>query len=251
MFRLDGKIALVSGASRGLGLSMASSLAKQGAHVVLNGRDADVLKSRVCTLEAEGLSVSAMPFDVTDSLGVKRASEEIVREHGHLDILIANAGIQHRSPISEFEEEDFRRVVDTNLTGVWILAKEVSKFMADSNAGRIVFTGSITAEIGRPTISAYIASKGAVHALARQLAVELGDKNITVNAIAPGYFATEMNSDYLLSSSGQEYLASTTAGRMGELDELTGPLLLLASEAGSFMNGTAIPVDGGHLVGSL
>ena len=246
MFRLDGKIALVSGASRGLGLSMASSLAKQGAHVVLNGRDADVLKSRVCTLEAEGLSVSAMPFDVTDSLGVKRAIEEIVREHGHLDILIANAGIQHRSPISEFEEEDFRRVVDTNLTGVWILAKEVSKFMADSNTGRIVFTGSITAEIGRPTISAYIASKGAVHALARQLAVELGDKNITVNAIAPGYFATEMNQALMADGDFNDWVCTRVpARRWGKVDEIGAAAVFLASDEAAYVNGHVLTMDGG------
>jgi len=246
MFRLDGKIALVSGASRGLGLSMASSLAKQGAHVFLNGRDADVLKSRVCKLEAQGLSVSAMPFDVTDSLGVKRAIEEIVREHGHLDILIANAGIQHRSPISEFEEEDFRRVVDTNLTGVWILAKEVSKFMADSNAGRIVFTGSITAEIGRPTISAYIASKGAVHALARQLAVELGDKNITVNAIAPGYFATEMNQALMADGDFNDWVCTRVpARRWGKVDEIGAAAVFLASDEAAYVNGHVLTMDGG------
>jgi gluconate 5-dehydrogenase len=246
MFRLDGKIALVSGASRGLGLSMASSLAKQGAHVVLNARDADVLKSRVSTLEAQGLSVSAIPFDVTDSLGVKRAIEEIVREHGHLDILIANAGIQHRSPISEFEEEDFRRVVDTNLTGVWILAKEVSKFMADSNAGRIVFTGSITAEIGRPTISAYIASKGAVHALARQLAVELGDKNITVNAIAPGYFATEMNQALMADGDFNDWVCTRVpARRWGKVDEIGAAAVFLASDEAAYVNGHVLTMDGG------
>jgi gluconate 5-dehydrogenase len=187
-----------------------------------------------------------MPFDVTDSLGVKRAIEEIVREHGHLDILIANAGIQHRSPISEFEEEDFRRVVDTNLTGVWILAKEVSKFMADSNAGRIVFTGSITAEIGRPTISAYIASKGAVHALARQLAVELGDKNITVNAIAPGYFATEMNQALMADGDFNDWVCTRVpARRWGKVDEIGAAAVFLASDEAAYVNGHVLTMDGG------
>jgi gluconate 5-dehydrogenase len=197
-------------------------------------------------LEDQGLSVSAMPFDVTDSLGVKRAIEEIVREHGHLDILIANAGIQHRSPISEFEEEDFRRVVDTNLTGVWILAKEVSKFMADSNTGRIVFTGSITAEIGRPTISAYIASKGAVHALARQLAVELGDKNITVNAIAPGYFATEMNQALMADGDFNDWVCTRVpARRWGKVDEIGAAAVFLASDEAAYVNGHVLTMDGG------
>jgi gluconate 5-dehydrogenase len=187
-----------------------------------------------------------MPFDVTDSLGVKRAIEEIVREHGHLDILIANAGIQHRSPISEFEEEDFRRVVDTNLTGVWILAKEVSKFMADSNTGRIVFTGSITAEIGRPTISAYIASKGAVHALARQLAVELGDKNITVNAIAPGYFATEMNQALMADGDFNDWVCTRVpARRWGKVDEIGAAAVFLASDEAAYVNGHVLTMDGG------
>jgi gluconate 5-dehydrogenase len=249
MFRLDGKVALVSGASRGLGWGMAKALAKQGAHVFLNGRDPISLGQRVLELTDDELLATVMAFDVTQSAEIQRAVAQIVDEHGRIDILVANAGIQHRSPISEFDEDDFRRVMDTNLIGVWALAKEVSKPMIKAHSGRIIFTGSITAQLGRPTISAYIASKGGVHALARQLAVELGDKGITANVIAPGYFATEMNEALIEDKDFNQWVCSRVhVKRWGEADEIGAAAVFLASDESAYVNGHVLTVDGGFSI---
>ncbi|MDA0237152.1 MAG: SDR family oxidoreductase [Proteobacteria bacterium] len=249
MFRLDGKIALVSGASRGLGWGMAKALASQGAHVFLNGRDPVSLGKRVLELTENRLLATAMAFDVTQSAKIKRAVAQIVSEQGRIDILVANAGIQHRAPISEFDEDDFRRVMDTNLIGVWALAKEVSKSMVQARSGRIIFTGSITAQLGRPTISAYIASKGGVHSLARQLAVELGDKGITANVIAPGYFATEMNEALIEDKDFNHWVCSRVpVRRWGEVDEIGSAAVFLASDESAYVNGHVLTVDGGFSI---
>ena len=190
-----------------------------------------------------------MAFDVTKSAEIQRAVAQIVDEHGRIDILVANAGIQHRSPISEFDEDDFRRVMDTNLIGVWALAKEVSKPMIKAHSGRIIFTGSITAQLGRPTISAYIASKGGVHALARQLAVELGDKGITANVIAPGYFATEMNEALIEDKDFNQWVCSRVpVKRWGEAHEIGAAAVFLASDESAYVNGHVLTVDGGFSI---
>ena len=249
MFNLTGKVALVTGASRGLGWAMAQSLAQCGAHILLNARDASALEERAAELKARNLSGEAVPFDVTDHAAAGAAVSAAVGTHGRLDILVANAGIQHRSPITEFETADFERVVATNLTGVWALAKEAAKVMIPAKHGRIIMTGSITGMLGRPTISAYIASKGAVHALTRQLAVELAQHNITVNTIAPGYFATEMNTALINDKDFNAWVCGRTpAGRWGQLDEIGPAAVFLASDEASFVNGHVLVVDGAFSV---
>jgi gluconate 5-dehydrogenase len=249
MFDLTGKVALVTGASRGLGWAMAQSLAECGAHVLLNARDQDAVKARADELGSKGLSGEAVPFDVTDHAAGAATVQAAHKKHGRFDILIANAGIQHRQPITEFESTDFERVIATNLTGVWALAREASKLMIPAKRGRIVMTGSITGFLGRPTISAYIASKGAVHALARQLAVELAPHNITVNAIAPGYFATEMNTALISDEAFNGWVCGRTpAGRWGELREIGPAAVFLASDEASFVNGHVLVVDGAFSV---
>jgi gluconate 5-dehydrogenase len=245
MFDLTGKVALVTGASRGLGWAMAKSLATAGAHVVLNARDHAALETRAGELKAAGLKAEVAACDVTDEAAVGAMVAEVARRHGRLDIGVANAGIQHRKPITEFETADFRRVLDTNLTAVWMLARECARVMIPAKRGRIVVTGSISAMLARPTISAYIASKGAVHALTRELAMELAAHGITVNAVAPGYFATEMNTALIDNPEFNGWVCRRTpAGRWGRPEEIGPPAVFLASDEASFVNGHVLVVDG-------
>jgi len=245
VFSLSGKVALVTGASRGLGWAMAQSLGKAGAAVVINGRDDATLKSRVEELARAGLKGETAAFDVTDEKACAACIQGIVQRHGHLDILVANAGIQHRKPITEFETADFKRVVETNLTAVWMLAREAARVMIPRRAGRIIMTGSVSAIMARPTISAYIASKGAVHALTRELAVELAQHNITVNSIAPGYFATEMNTALIENKEFNDWVCKRTpAGRWGTLEEIGPVAVFLASDEASYVNGHVLVTDG-------
>ena len=245
MFSLAGKVALVTGASRGLGWAMAQSLAKAGATVIVNARDAAALKERVRQLGAQGLKGEAAAFDVTDHPAGAACIQGAVQRYGRFDILVANAGIQHRRPITEFEAADFQRVLDTNLVGVWALAKEAARVMIPRKAGRIIMTGSISAFLARPTISAYVASKGAVHALTRELAIELAPHNITVNSIAPGYFATEMNTALIENKEFNDWVCKRTpAGRWGTLEEIGPAAVFLASDEASFVNGHILAVDG-------
>ena len=245
MFDLSGKVALVTGASRGLGWAMAESLAKAGAHVALNARDAHALKARVAELAAQGLHGEACAFDVTDTEAAQRCVADLAQRHGRLDILVANAGINHRQPITTFELADFRRVLDTNLVGVWALCKAASVQMIARQQGRLILTGSISAINARPTISAYVASKGAVHALTKQLAVELARDGITVNCIAPGFFATEMNTALIENAEFNQWVQQRTpAGRWGRLSEIGPAAVFLASDEASYVSGLVMTVDG-------
>lgn len=245
MFSLAGKVALVTGASRGLGWAMAQSLAKAGATIILNARDAKVLQERARELAAQRLKGEVAAFDVTDFKAGANCIQDAIQRHGRFDILVANAGIQHRKPITEFEVADFQRVLDTNLVGVWALAKEAARVMIPRKAGRIIMTGSISAILARPTISAYVASKGAVHALTRELAIELAPHNITANAIAPGFFATEMNTALIENKEFNEWVCKRTpAGRWGKLEEIGPAAVFLASDEASYVNGHILTVDG-------
>lgn len=249
MFDLTGKVALVTGASRGLGWAMSQSLAAAGAHVILNARDPAALEGRVKELQGRGLKGEAAAFDVTDHAAGAACIQGAAKRHGRFDILIANAGIQHRKPVTEFDAADFQRVIDTNLTAVWALAKEAARVMIPRKAGRIIMTGSMSAILARPTISAYIASKGAVHALTRELAIELAPHNITVNTIAPGYFATEMNTALIENKEFNDWVCKRTpAGRWGKLEEIGPAAVFLASDEASYVNGHVLSVDGAFSV---
>ncbi len=245
MFDLSGKVALVTGASRGLGWAMAESLAKAGAHVALNARDGAALDARVAELAAQGLSGEACAFDVTDSARAQACVADLAQRHGRFDILVANAGINHRQPITSFELADFQRVLDTNLVAAWVLCKAAAQQMVPRKQGRLILTGSISAMNARPTISAYVASKGAVHSLTKQLAVELARDGITANCIAPGFFATEMNTALIDDPAFNEWVCQRTpAGRWGRLDEIGPVAVFLASDEASYVSGLVMTVDG-------
>jgi len=240
-FSLDGRVALVTGASRGLGFAMAQALAQHGATVVINARDEIALAEAARKLNADHLA-----FDVADPKQAGAALAKIVATHRKLDILVNNAGIQHRRPLTEWEDADFDRVVAVNLSACFRLARDAAKLMLPNKYGRIINTGSVAAILGRPTIHAYVAAKAGLHGLTRSMAAEIGRHGITVNAIAPGYFATELNTALLEDKAFTSWVESRTpAGRWAKPDELGGAVVFLASEAASYVNGHVLAVDGG------
>lgn len=247
LFSLQGKIILVTGASRGLGRAMAAAMAEAGGHVVLNGRDPATLETAAAALREAGGKFEIAAFDVTDEAAVTAAIDGIVARHGRLDVLVGNAGIQHRRPLLDFATADFQRVLDTNLTACFVLAREAAKPMIAQGGGRIILTASMMGPaIARPTVSAYIAAKGGLVALTKALAVELGPHGICCNAIAPGYFATEMNAALIADPEFSEFVGKRTPlGRWGRSEEIGGVAVFLASSAASYVNGHALFVDGG------
>jgi gluconate 5-dehydrogenase len=249
LFSLKDNIILVTGASRGLGWAMAQALAAAGAHVLLNGRDEELLATRLQTLQDAGSSAAIAAFDVTDEAAGSQAVADIVSRHGRLDALVANAGIQHRAPLTEFTTSDFQRVLNTNLTACFMLAREAAKPMIRQQAGRIIMTASIMCQVARPTVPAYIAAKGGVTALIKALAVELGPQGITCNGIAPGYFATEMNTALVQNAEFRSWVESRVPlGRWAQPEEIAGAAVFLASKAGSYVNGHILNVDGGMVI---
>jgi len=241
LFSLTGRVALVTGASRGLGFAMAKALGEHGAKVIVGARDRVALRNAAAKIGAE-----AMAFDVTVPDASRAALEDIVARHGRLDILVNNAGIQHRRPLADWQDEDFDRVIATNLTACFRLARDAARLMLPNKFGRIINTGSVAAILGRPTIHGYVAAKAGLHGLTRSMASEMGRHGITVNAIAPGYFATELNTALIEDKAFTQWVEQRTpAGRWAKPEELGGAVVFLASDAAAYVNGHVLAVDGG------
>jgi gluconate 5-dehydrogenase len=246
LFGLTSKVALVTGSSRGVGFSIARGLGRAGATVILNGKDDAGLRRARTELEAEGIPSFAARFDVRDSAAIEGAVAAAQTDAGEIDILVNNAGIQIRGPLEEFREEDWRSILDVNLTGVFLTTKAAVPGMIRRRSGKIINICSVQSELARPTITPYTASKGALKMLTRGMATEWGRHNIQVNAIAPGYFKTDLNRALYQNPKFSDWLcARTPANRWGELDELTGAAIFLSSKASDYVNGHLLVVDGG------
>lgn len=250
-FDLTGKVALVTGASSGLGKHFASVLAEAGAKVVLAARRVDRLETLAADIEAAGGEALAVAMDVTKADTIEAAlAATIERFGGPADIIVNNSGLSRDDFFINMDEADFDLVMDTNTKGVWLVAKTFAGALVKAGKpGSVINIASIIARRVSHTLIAYAASKAACEHMTRSMAIEMARYGVRVNAIAPGYFETEINDEFLNSELGQRMKTRIPMRRFGEHDELSGPLLLLASEAGSFMTGSTIVVDGGHVWG--
>lgn len=249
IFRLDGKIALVTGASYGIGMAMAKALARAGATLVFNDRNPDKVATALDDYRRDGIDAHGYIFDVTDEKSVKEHIDKITDEVGVIDILVNNAGIIKRIPALEMEAADFREVIDIDLTGPFIMSKAVAPGMIKKGGGKIINICSMMSELGRETVSAYASAKGGLKMLTRNLACEWAEYNIQVNGIGPGYIATPQTAP--LRAAGHPFnsfiIGRTPAARWGTPEDLQGPALFLASPASDFVNGHILYVDGGIL----
>lgn len=246
LFDLQGKTALITGSSRGLGNAMARGLGEAGATIVLNGRNADRLAQAVDEFKADGIQAYGYAFDISDRDAVGQNIDAIEQEVGTIDILVNNAGINHRSPIEEFSTDDWHDIMKVNLTGPYFMAQEVGKRMIRRKAGKIINITSIAAEISRFKIAPYSASKGALKMLTKGLAVEWAQYNVQINAIGPGFYKTDMNEPLFTDPEFNKWVdGRVPAKRWGEPEELAGAVVFLASDASNYINGQTIYVDGG------
>lgn len=247
LFSVRGRLALVTGSSRGLGRSLARALARGGARLIVHGRDAAAVADSAAEMtELSGTQAASVLVDVTDAAAVQTALAAVVAEHGLPDILVNNAGVQRRAPFQEFQISDWDELIAANLSGPFYVARALAPGFVARGSGKIINVGSVQSVLARQTIAPYSASKGGIAQLSRGMAADLARYGIQVNTLSPGYFATEMNRDLVDDETFTSWLkARTPAGRWGDFAELDGALLFLASDASSFVSGQNLVVDGG------
>lgn len=251
LFDLTGRIALVTGSSRGIGRELAAALADAGATIVLHGRDVDRLVATAADFTSRygAERVHSVCFDVTDDTAVAENVARIEMEIGPIRILVNNAGIQHRVPLLDLQAADWQRVIDTNLTSAFLVGREVARGMLQRGAGKIINICSVQTDLARPTISAYTAAKGGLRNLTRAMTAEWAAAGLQINGIAPGYIHTEMTQKLVDDEQFNSWiLGRTPAGRWGTVADLAGPAVWLASDGSDYVNGQTIFIDGGMSV---
>jgi gluconate 5-dehydrogenase len=249
LFDLTGKRALVTGATHGLGMSIATGLAHAGAQIIINDISKEKLDNAIKEYASNGIKVFGYHFDVTDEAAVKANVEKIEKEVGPIDILVNNAGIIKRIPVVDMEVADWELVLKIDLTGPFIMSKHIGKRMIERRSGKIINMCSMMSELGRETVSAYAAAKGGLKMLTKNLATEWAKYNIQVNGIGPGYFATAQTAPIRVNGHpfNNFIISRTPAERWGNPDDLQGTAIFLASKASDFVNGHILYVDGGIL----
>ncbi len=242
LFDLSGRRALITGSSQGIGLALAKGLSEAGAEVVLNGRDAEKLALATATISGARM----LAFDATDHAAVRAAVDGFEASHGAIDILVNNAGMQFRTPLEDFPEEAFQRLLQTNIATVFNVGQACARHMIARRAGKIINIASVQTALARPGIAPYTATKGAVGNLTKGMATDWAKYGLQVNAIAPGYFDTPLNAALVADPAFSAWLEKRTpAGRWGKVEELVGACIFLSSNASSFVNGHVLYVDGG------
>ena len=245
-FDLSGRIALVTGSSAGIGFALARGLAQAGAAIILNARSLDKLDQAARQLREEGATIYTAPFDVTAGDAVTAAIKRIEEDIGAIDILVNNAGMQRRAPLEQFPEAQWHELMRTNVDSVFLVGQAVARHMITRRRGKIINICSVQSELGRPHIAPYTASKGAVKMLTKGMAIDWGPYGIQVNGLGPGYFKTELTDALVKNEEFSTWLIGRTPSRRwGDVEDLVGSAIFLASAASDFVNGHILYVDGG------
>jgi gluconate 5-dehydrogenase len=246
LFDLSGQLALITGSSQGIGYALAEGLARHGAEIVINGRNASKVEEACATLSAKGYKTHAAIFDVTEKADVDAGVTRVEAEIGPINILFNNAGMQFRAPLEDYPADKFELLFKTNVTSVFLVGQAVARHMIARKSGKIINIASVQSELARPAIAPYTATKGAVKNLTKGMCTDWAKYGLQINAIAPGYFKTPLNQALVDNPEFSAWLEKRTpAGRWGNVEELVGAAVFLASKASSFVNGETLHVDGG------